>query len=77
MKLSNDRFYSCKVLFRMKDGNAIPKEGMLYTYESGKAIYDVAVLLGEKTYQKNMGGFFHGEEHRTKYHAAVERHFDL
>jgi len=74
MNLNKDRFYKTDCLFYLPNEQVLPIEGTIYSYESKKALYDVAVIAGGRAYQTNMRGFS-GE--KGKYHELIEEHFNL
>jgi len=81
MNLSENSFYKRQVAKRSIVRKGCPDESYIdtrytrYTYESGKALYDVDVRNTDhkKTYHINCGGAC--EKH--KIHKAIEVHFNL
>ena len=72
MRLSENNFSKRTCLSGKPSGDK--KEVVVYTYETGRAIYDVCIFNGRKYYQKNMRGYTYDQE---AIHKAIEKHFNV
>lgn len=75
MKLSKNNFYFG--ICRFKRPGKIDIEGIVYTYETNNAIYDVAIVSGVKYYQSNMKGYFADINDAHYIHYAIEKHYKI
>lgn len=71
MRLSKDRFYRGDYrIDRGKGAEVFP----LYTYETGNALYDVAIIDGVKFYRVNMGQWSNDNK---PIHCEIEKFFNI
>ena len=74
MNLSQNNFCKGACMFKQR---GITIEGKVYSYASGKDLFDVLILNGLKYYQKNMRGYSIGANMIEPIHREVERHFNI
>lgn len=75
MNLSKNNFSKSACKFQ-RPGN-IDIEGTVYTYESGKNLFDVVIIGGRKYYQKNMAGYTTDAERIEPIHRSIETHYNI
>lgn len=75
MRLSKHNF--SKSVCQFKQPGKINIEGTIYTYETHKAIFDIAVIKGTKYYQKNMHGYSNRIDSMEPIHYAIESHYNI